>query len=101
MAVRTDADRRKRGRVPAIGDWAAGVHRGVPRAYLQNAGPKRRRSGGARERRKGGNQQRNGLFGSSGINTYFNPPALKVDMTSGYDMRRVGRLVIYYPHAIH
>ena len=101
MAVRTDADRRKRGRVPAIGDWAAGVHRGVPRAYLQNAGPKRRRSGGARERRKGGNQQRN-VHSSDPpvVSTYLDPPALKVDMTSGYDMRRVGRLVIYYPHAI-
>ena len=35
MAARTDADRRKRGRVPAIGDWYDGVHRGVARAYLQ------------------------------------------------------------------
>ena len=40
MAARTDADRRKRGRVPAIGDWADGVHRGVARAYAPNAGPK-------------------------------------------------------------
>jgi hypothetical protein len=34
------------------------------------------------------------------VSTYLDPPALKVDMTSGYDMRRVGRLIIYYPHAI-
>ena len=99
MAVRTDADRRKRGRVPAIDDWAAGVHRGVPRAYLQN-----QNAGAAEARVKGARVVISKGMGSSDtpvVTTYLDPPALKVDMTSGYDMRRVGRLVIYYPHAIH
>ena len=61
MAARTDADGRKRGRVPAIGDWADGVHRGVARASFskteaQNAGPGA--GGRAREWRRGGSQQK-------------------------------------------
>ena len=61
MAARTDADRRKRGRMPAIGDWADGVHRGVARASFskteaQNAGPGA--GGRAREWRRGGSQQK-------------------------------------------
>ena len=46
MAARTDADRRKRGRVPAIGDWADGVHRGVARASSPKRRPKTRTGAG-------------------------------------------------------
>ena len=53
MAARTDADRRKRGRVPAIGDWADGVHRGVARASSPKRRPKTQGQGRAAGRVNG------------------------------------------------
>ena len=53
MAARTDADGRKRGRVPAIGDWADGVHRGVARASSPKRRPKTQGQGRAAGRVNG------------------------------------------------